>query len=117
MAVITYEDKNNTLPTSNPRRNFRDQDANEIKNVVNQNATAMGYKAVPFEPASAPEDAQMPVSGGTGNMGIPQEGNRWRFTSAGYIPGADGPELWPKGTILEAFADNPGNDPEKWRAY
>lgn len=38
MALITYEDKDNSLPTSNPRRLFRDVDANEIKNVVNANA-------------------------------------------------------------------------------
>lgn len=37
MALITYEDKDNSLPTSNPRRLYRDVDANEVKDVVNAN--------------------------------------------------------------------------------
>lgn len=37
MALITYEDKDNSLPTSNPRRLFRDIDANEIKDAINTN--------------------------------------------------------------------------------
>jgi hypothetical protein len=39
MAQITYDDKSNSLPTSNPRRLFRAIDANEVKNVVNTNDT------------------------------------------------------------------------------
>lgn len=37
MALITYDDKDNSLPNSNPRKLWRDSDANEAKNVVNTN--------------------------------------------------------------------------------
>lgn len=39
MALITYDDKDNSLPTSNPRKLWRDLDSNEVKNVVNTNYT------------------------------------------------------------------------------
>ena len=41
MALITFDDKDSSLPTgsSNPRKKIRDSDINEIKNVVNTNAT------------------------------------------------------------------------------
>lgn len=41
MAVITFDDKDSSLPTSNPRKLWRDVDANQVKNVVNENAGAM----------------------------------------------------------------------------
>lgn len=41
MALITYDDKDKSLPTSNVRRLFRDVDANEVKDVVNENAEAL----------------------------------------------------------------------------
>lgn len=37
MGLITYEDKSNSLPITNVRRIYRDIDANEVKNVVNEN--------------------------------------------------------------------------------
>lgn len=37
MALITYDDKSNSLPTSNPRRIYSADDANEVKTVVNAN--------------------------------------------------------------------------------
>lgn len=47
---ITYDDKDNTLPTSDPRRLVRDDDLNEIKSVVNANETTMtsGLSARPL---------------------------------------------------------------------
>lgn len=36
---ITFADKDKTLPTSDPRRLIREEDVNEIKSVVNANAT------------------------------------------------------------------------------
>lgn len=39
--MITYDNKDKTLPTSNPRRIWRDVDANEVKTVVNANELAM----------------------------------------------------------------------------
>jgi hypothetical protein len=41
MALITFDDKDSSLPTgsSNPRKKIRDSDINEIKNVVNTNAS------------------------------------------------------------------------------
>ena len=41
MALITYEDKSNSLPITNVRRIYRDIDANEVKNVVNANAAEL----------------------------------------------------------------------------
>lgn len=38
MAIITYANKDKTLPTSDVRRLVRDVDMNEIKSVVNANA-------------------------------------------------------------------------------
>lgn len=41
MAIITFQNKDNTQPTSDARRLVRDVDLNEIKAVVNANAAAM----------------------------------------------------------------------------
>ena len=45
MAVISYTDKDNAQPTSDPRRLVRDVDMNEIKSVVNTNAGLMAEKS------------------------------------------------------------------------
>ncbi len=39
--MISYDNKDKTLPTSNPRRIWRDVDANEVKTVVNDNEDTM----------------------------------------------------------------------------
>lgn len=118
MKKIEYQNKDNTLPTSNVRRQGRAVDFNEIKTVVNENADQMGYKAVAYAPPADPEDAAFPVAGGTGSGGVVMDGNRFRLSAAGYLPTGEGGEAeeWPKGTILEAFGDNPGQDPDNWRA-
>lgn len=41
MALITFQNKDKTLPTSDERRLIREEDINEIKTVVNANATTM----------------------------------------------------------------------------
>lgn len=41
MAQVTFQDKDKTLPTSDARRLIREEDINEIKSVVNANATTM----------------------------------------------------------------------------
>lgn len=41
MALITFQNKDKTLPTSDARRLIREEDINEIKTVVNANATTM----------------------------------------------------------------------------
>jgi hypothetical protein len=117
MAKIEYEDKDNQLPTSNPRRLWRDDDANEVKEVVNTNADSMGFKAVPFEPGTTPETAAFPETGGSGDGGVVMDGNRFKIAIEGYFPGTDGPELWPPKTIAEALVDNPGADPDNWKLY
>lgn len=38
MAQITYDDKDKLQPSGDPKRLWRDEDANEVKNVVNANA-------------------------------------------------------------------------------
>jgi hypothetical protein len=116
MALITFDDKDNSLPTSNPRRLGRAEDLNEIKNVVNENAGNMATKLIAFDTPLAPEDAACPTAG-TGEAGAVLGGNRFRLTRMGYLPGADGPEQWPTNTIAEAMEDGPGNDPTKWRYY
>lgn len=47
---VTFADKDNTLPTSDPRRLVRDVDLNEIKATVNANETTMtsGLSARPL---------------------------------------------------------------------
>ena len=45
MALISYNNKDNSQPTSDPRRLVRDSDMNEIKSVVNTNAGLMAEKA------------------------------------------------------------------------
>jgi hypothetical protein len=44
-STITFQDKDNTLPTSDPRRLIRTVDVNEIKSVVNANAALLDLKA------------------------------------------------------------------------
>jgi hypothetical protein len=43
MALITYDDKNNTDPLGSTDRTFSAADANEIKDVVNENATLTNW--------------------------------------------------------------------------
>lgn len=46
-----------------------------------------------------------PTSGGTGALGVPSAGDRWRLT--GYlVVGSNGP--YAPGTVIEAAVDNPG---------
>ena len=47
---ITYDDKDNSLPTSSARRLVRAVDMNEIKNVVNANETTLSTKAPSASP-------------------------------------------------------------------
>lgn len=119
MKKIQYSDKSNSLPTSDPRRLGRADDFNEIKTVVNENADQMGFKAISWEPPAAPEDAAFPEGVGTGTAGLVMDGNRFRLSESGYLPTGEGgdPEQWAKGTIVESFADIPGQDQENWRAY
>lgn len=119
MKEITYSNKSNSLPTSDARRLGRATDFNEIKSVINENASQSGYKAIAWAPPAAREDAAFPENVGTGDGGIVQDGNRFRLSAAGYLPtGEDGdPEEWAKGTIVEAFSDTPGQDQDNWRAY
>lgn len=81
MALITYDDKDNSLPTSNPRRLFRDVDANEIKSVVNANAALIVNH---FRGAYDLSVNAYPSSGGTGASGVPGIGDHWYVS----VPGA-----------------------------
>ncbi len=38
MALITYDDKDKNEPSGDPKRLWRDEDANQVKEVVNENA-------------------------------------------------------------------------------
>ena len=44
MAEITYSNKNKSAVIGTPERTWRDEDANEVKTVVNTNATALNTK-------------------------------------------------------------------------
>lgn len=107
MALITYEDKSDTLPSSNPRRQWRDEDANEVKTVVNANALAM----VNFRGAFDASVNALPSSGGSGDLGVIKAFNAWYFSVGGNING----EFWPAKTIAIALVDNPGQDDANWR--
>jgi hypothetical protein len=119
MKNVEFSDKDNSLPTTNPRRLGRAVDLNEIKTVVNENANQMGFKAIAWEPPALEGDAEFPDESGTGSGGVIQDGNRFRLSAGGYLPTGEGgaAEFWAQGTIVEAFEDNPGQDPTKWRAY
>lgn len=116
---IEYQNKDNSLPTSNVRRQGRAVDFNEIKEVVNEHADQMGYKPIAWAPPAAEGDAAFPNGVGTGAGGAILDGNRFRLSAAGYMPTGEGDaaEFWPKGTIVEAFGDAPGQIQDNWRAY
>lgn len=64
MALITFQDKDKTLPTSDVRRKIREEDINEIKTVVNTNATtAIVENEVPSGSGTSFTLANTPVSG------------------------------------------------------
>lgn len=52
--IITYEDKDNTLPLSDPRRNWTTVNANEVKAVVNANATLLNNTISTKAPIASP---------------------------------------------------------------
>jgi hypothetical protein len=106
MALITYEDKDNSLPTSNPRRLFRDIDANEIKNVVNTNA---GLIVNHWRGDWAGTNA-LPATGGSGTSGAVAAGNEWRLTNELTIGG----NVYAPGTIIKAMTNVPGQTLANW---
>lgn len=101
---VTYDDKSNALPTSNPRRIFHDTDANELKNAINRNDHARGDWA---------GTTTLPSAGGTFTGGAPALGNRWRLTNQLAIGG----NVYPAKTIIEAAVDNPGQTIANWIFY
>ena len=49
-STVTYENKDKNLPLSDPRRNFTAENANELKAVINTNATLLNLKAPSASP-------------------------------------------------------------------
>jgi hypothetical protein len=108
MAVITFDDKDKTLPTSDARRKVRDVDMNEIKTVVNENALSQMNMRGFFEQDN---DEDLPDSGGSGDGGIIQAFNAFITTGVGVYGG----EEWPAKTIIISLIDQPGQDLENFR--
>jgi len=111
MAKITYSDKDKTLPTSDVRRLFRDQDANQIKTVVNENADALAL--IDHARGDWSSENALPTTGGSGVDGVVTRGNRWRLTATLVIAG----RVYSSGTMIEAATDAPGQDLTKWIFY
>lgn len=101
---IGYSDKDNSLPTSDPKRLWRDLDANEVKTVVNRNDHARGDWA---------GTTALPTTGGTYTAGAPAQGNRWRLTNTLSIGG----NVYAPGTVIEAATDGPGQTIANWIFY
>jgi hypothetical protein len=54
---VTFDDKDKTLPTSDPRRLIRDVDVNELKSVINANATDVTNSLAAIKNATADMDS------------------------------------------------------------
>ena len=106
---IEYDDKDDSLPTSNPKRLWRDTDANEVKTVVNANALAMWNHRGDYDQSE--NDNEFPDSDGSGSGGVIQAFNTWITTTTATFDG----EEWPPKTILIAIINQPGQDPDNWR--
>jgi lysozyme family protein len=127
MALIGYDEKNKAATPGTAPALGRDVDFNEIKEVVNTNATQMGFKAVWWTPpatielARFPDPVEFPETDaiGTGPDGAIMNGNRIIMFSGGYVPSETNPADGEVGRkmIAEALEDNPGQDPAKWKVY
>lgn len=117
MAKINYADKDHTLPSSNERKHWNDNDANEVKTVVNQNAEQM-FRLLGGWDASG---NSYPTNGnGSGDAGAVMQFDAWYFTqpAPAIKEDPDDPSATsyrPRRTIAIALANNPGQDPAKWR--
>jgi len=115
MAVITYDDKNKALPSSDPKRLWRDEDANMVKEVVNENAARMLNIRDDFDLSAA---NAYPSAGGSGDLGVVKKRDAFPIPSGmgGYVPSKlGGTEFVGEGMLLIAWEDTPGQDPFKWK--
>ena len=111
--LITYTNKDDSQPTSDPRRNWTDTDANEVKTVVNNNAAVMLNLRGDWDNT---ED-KFPDAGGSGPSGVVKKWDCFDGVGVGSweVVTGDGAELIPDGTFFIARVDNPGQDPDNWK--
>lgn len=116
MALITYDDKDKSLPSTNPKRLWTDDDANLVKAVVNENAARMLNIRDDYDLAAA---NAYPTGGGSGNIGVIKRFDAFPVPSSnagGLVPSKlGGTEFVGPGSFLIAVDDAPGADPFKWR--
>lgn len=113
MSNITWDDKNkNTL--DGVHNSWRDQDANQVKTAVNSklDAPPSGKRVVVRCGDYDATTVQFPSSGGTGEAGAVQMGNKWRI-----VTGSVDVDTYPLFIDVEALVDNPGQTPANWRPY
>ncbi len=115
MALITYDDKDKSLPSTNPKRVWSDQDANLVKAVVNENAARMLNIRDDYNLAS---ENTYPTTGGSGDIGVIKRFDAFPIPAGqgGEVPSKlGGVEFVGEGSFLIAVTDTPGADPFKWR--
>ena len=99
---VTYEDKSNTLPTSNPRRIYSHEDANQVRDAINRNDHWRGAWA---------GTTAFPATGGTLNEdGDVAAGNEWYLSNQLVVGG----NVYPAGTVIKALVDTPGQTLTNW---
>lgn len=115
MALITYSDKDKNLPSTNPKRVWSADDANEVKEIVNENAARMLNIRDDYDLAS--ENAY-PTTGGSGDLGVIKRFDAFPIPEGkgGEVPSKlGGVEFVGEGSFLIAVTNTPGADPFKWR--
>ena len=115
MALITYSDKNKALPSTDPKRLWRDEDANLVKTVVNENAVRMLNIRDDFDLSAV---NAYPSTGGSGNLGVINKWDAFPIPEGmgGTVPSRlGGTEFVAEYSFLIAVTAMPGNDPTKWR--
>lgn len=113
MASITWDDKNkNNL--DGVHNKWRDEDANQVKTVINSklDAPPSGKRVVVRCGDYNATTVQFPSSGGTGIAGAVELGNKWRIVTGSVDVGN-----YPLFCDVEALVDAPGQTPSNWRVY